>query len=1022
MAGTWKCVRYFRASRLAWAVALVTLAASPFWAYSLTARVLRWNAEPLLAKAYTESRPFLFRLPDAGYASVQDGESRTYSPLLLLAVARLRAAQSVLHNQPEIQRLLGRAAFLTGDYDGAVSRYLRTLELDSHSPNARLELAGVLMVRAQRQRRPVDLAAALEQTGKANRLEPANSVDSYNLALLYEAIPAPYLARAEWARCIRLERAPTWLVEEKYHWSSLNRLLEERAVRVRALTAGPASFLSESARRPYPPETVLDEAISTWLPRMREDTVARQALDCVAARFQERHADPWLADLLLSPDAGSVRPAFPLLAEACRKNREGLHEEATLPAHAAQELFRQSGNRAGELRARLELVIAAHRAQNGVDCLSRAQALVRDLQSTKYVWMKAQAWLEESTCRSITGDSGRLVSEREDALNWIRQTGYEGMELRALGFLIQPELVRSNPMRLWRIAHEGLVRFWDGEAPAVRAQQLYVATALSARDGGYPLAAVAMAREGVRVMEEVDNPQWKALCRSLLGSIELSAGLDTDAAETFRDAETRFEACKPSETVRRYRLEAVLSRADAETLAGSPASAAGRLTLLRHQFSTFGDTQETTPFEQALGLAYLGLERFDDAFECFGKVVKRTRAALARVNDQRQRDGILKAADASYRGEIFQRLVRQHDPAAAFALWQAYRAARTRLPPGAVELMPPDLAMLAVVALPGGAAIFAADRTAVEAKWIPGGSVPLNEAARLFAVLCGSPSSSQAEIDRAGRVIFDTVIGPFEQRLLGRHSLAIIAEGSLASVPWSALRDRRGRQLIEYQTMVLPSDASFVKRLAAENTPGRRPLVIAAPALAAELVADYPPLGDSLREAKAIARRFPNARVLTGRAANVAAVKEFLPDSAFFHFGGHGTANGGYGAILLAPETGMSYGGVWDASEIGRLDLRGVRVVSLASCSSAAGQMAGPANPDSLVLALLDAGVHNVIAAPWSVDSESTSLLFADFYDRLTASAGAAEALRHACLRVRSLPGTVHPFFWAGFQTYGDPD
>jgi CHAT domain-containing protein len=246
----------------------------------------------------------------------------------------------------------------------------------------------------------------------------------------------------------------------------------------------------------------------------------------------------------------------------------------------------------------------------------------------------------------------------------------------------------------------------------------------------------------------------------------------------------------------------------------------------------------------------------------------------------------------------------------------------------------------------------------------------------------------------------------------------------LAAAPWHALRDSDGKRLLERQTIVLGHGVSprGSGRGSGRAPDGERPLIVADPALAADLATAYPPLGDSLREANAIIRRFPSARLLRGRAATAEALKDFLPHSTFFHFGGHGTANGGYGAILLAPGPEASSDGLFDGEQIGRLDLHAVRVVSLASCSSGAGESAGPVNPDSLVRALLDAGVRDVIASPWSVDSVTTSELFGDFYGRLVASGSPAEAFRQACLRISRRPGTGHPYFWSGFQVYGEPD
>jgi len=722
-------------------LAALLLVVSAVAVYLLPGRFLLFSAERALAGVYAEERPFAVRFPGWRYGRVRVGPGSVRMQTLMVALARVLSAQRFVHDEAKAQLLLGRIALLNGSYEDATAHYLRSLTLGSHNRSAELEFAGALLMRAKQQHRPVDLAVALEYAGRAHQFEPVTAVDSYNLALLYESIPAPYLARDEWARCLRLERDPQYRAEVSAHWQVLNERIERRAARVRAVRGGAALFLKEAAARPFPPETALENAVPAWLDCQDADPFARRALLLVADQLRAQHGDPWLFDLMQLGNIQRAGPGYRLLAEAFTDNRDGQHSRAAAAAAGALDSFRSVGNRPGELRARLELVIADHRTVNGPDCLAGAHALVLDLQSTPYSWLKAYAWLEETTCNSIVGNARQLVSERENALAWIRRTHYQGLELRALGFLVQPELIRANPMRLWRIVHEGLTQFWAGDIYATRAQQLYFAAALSS--GEFPLASVVMAREGVRVMGEVGNPQWQALARSSLGSMELSAGLESAAAKTFRDAEGIFAACPQTRTVQRYRLEAATSRAEAEVAAGNPEGALARLVPLESEFSDIGDTDETAPFEQILGTAYLRLGDYDKAAALFRQVVTQARAALARVDNQRQRDGLLHAADMAYRGQIFLQLVRDHNAPGAFAVWRSFRAQRI----GQAlkdEPLPEDVSLLAIVSLPGGSAVFGADHTGVDAKWVPAGKVRLDELARGFAALCGLPSSSEA--------------------------------------------------------------------------------------------------------------------------------------------------------------------------------------------------------------------------------------------------------------------------------------
>jgi CHAT domain-containing protein len=74
-----------------------------------------------------------------------------------------------------------------------------------------------------------------------------------------------------------------------------------------------------------------------------------------------------------------------------------------------------------------------------------------------------------------------------------------------------------------------------------------------------------------------------------------------------------------------------------------------------------------------------------------------------------------------------------------------------------------------------------------------------------------------------------------------------------------------------------------------------------------------------------------------------------------------------------------------------------------------------------------------VVASLWSVPDRSTADLMGRFHESLHSGSSSAEALRRAqlCL-IRGAsddetgdapapaPNTSHPYFWAGFELYGD--
>src|SRR4051794_24469668 len=154
--------------------------------------------------------------------------------------------------------------------------------------------------------------------------------------------------------------------------------------------------------------------------------------------------------------------------------------------------------------------------------------------------------------------------------------------------------------------------------------------------------------------------------------------------------------------------------------------------------------------------------------------------------------------------------------------------------------------------------------------------------------------------------------------------------------------------------------------------------------------------------------------------ANFQTLQAKASRKSLFHFAGHSVSNGGFPALLL-PQSRASLPEAQyvTAEQIATLDLRQMKTVVLASCSSGAGEQGGMVNLDSLVRAFLEAGAHPVIAAGWDVRSAPTEELMIAFYQQLKDGKPPAEALRLAELQERQK--TPHPYYWAGFQVFGKP-
>jgi CHAT domain-containing protein len=76
-------------------------------------------------------------------------------------------------------------------------------------------------------------------------------------------------------------------------------------------------------------------------------------------------------------------------------------------------------------------------------------------------------------------------------------------------------------------------------------------------------------------------------------------------------------------------------------------------------------------------------------------------------------------------------------------------------------------------------------------------------------------------------------------------------------------------------------------------------------------------------------------------------------------------------------------------------------------------------NSVDTVQALLSAGVPQVVASRWQVDSKATAELMDSMYNNLSATHDIQKSLHLAAINLsRTRP---HPHFWAAFSLFGKP-
>ncbi len=1004
---------------------------------------LIWSATNALNRLYIQYRPFPYRWLGAGFSATKIQESTpgcTAIPEGKLAEARLKIAQAQLRAGQTAQSLqqFGRIDLLLCRPSDAIQEYKLALLLEPHDSSLNLELGVAFALDAsmdshlQRQG-ALDYEAALEAVLRSARhnQSPETLFDS---ALLFEEAQLPIQAQELWARAEKLEHSTEWQREDQIHLAALQRRIGERKQRIINLTNSPDSFLAHGDDSSGD-ELALGAAVEHWVPEMFDSPASKLAMEHLGSMLFADHHDRWLLDVIRTKPSANARDAFKNLALAVRSNVKGEYIHAAELAQHSESLFLRSHNSAGVLRAQLEIVYSLDRRSQSKACVSELKKVLSVAEHRGYMWIEAQARLEDITCRTRTREED-VIKSRKEVYDWINaKTGYEGLRLRALGFMTEEYVSADSRLTLWRRGESGLRAFWSQPLPALRGYSLYYTLADSARQTGNQNTAVALLREGALLINEQDAVYLHAGMLSYLGVRELEAKLFSEADASFEAMREEFARLDPRETAG-FKEEHEVIHATALISNGHPAEGLARLQQLTAPFQwpyneLIGDVRR--PLLPALGNAYLALNRLQEACSSYSQSITENWDHLQLVNDRAQRDNALHETEAAWRG-MTAVLLKFNRPQEALTIWEQFRSSRSithvQTPlqnPSCLSSTLPipfpaikGVSILVYALLPGKISGWLIHEDGTVEQHLIEEDPTLTLASR-FAELVARRDSPSTSISATGHELYSLLLQPFADKLPPNGTLVIDAEGALAGIPWGALEDRGDHPLVErFAFCQMIGLAGILEQKGDSKVDLSRALIFGSPELQGVLAQQYPSLPDATMEARNLSRHLPHSVLLPGNEATEDEFRANAEQATLFHFAGHGISYGGFGALLLASPPGAPLDKSYlTAQEIGGIDLHRMQLVVLSACSSGVGEESGIVNLDSLTMAFLESGANRVIAANWEVDSSSTADLMAAFYDQLIQGAPPAEALRQASMTVRKTK--PHPYYWAGFRVFGRP-
>ena len=246
--------------------------------------------------------------------------------------------------------------------------------------------------------------------------------------------------------------------------------------------------------------------------------------------------------------------------------------------------------------------------------------------------------------------------------------------------------------------------------------------------------------------------------------------------------------------------------------------------------------------------------------------------------------------------------------------------------------------------------------------------------------------------------------------------LIVVPHGPLHYLPFQALRVK-DRYLIEMYPISVAPSASVAVHLARHTPRAEAELA----AFGNPLIAEKFNLPGAEAEARRIVQFFPRNQLYMGAQATKSQFRKVIGGMSIVHVAAHAEADQIdplYSRILLANEGGQQ--DFLEAHEVLAMQIRGTALVTLSTCDSGLGRVAGGDEVLGFPRAFLSAGVSALIASLWPVSDDATEALMSVLYSELVAGNDLQRAMQAGQLAVLSKPQTAHPFFWAPFNLIGD--
>ncbi len=979
-------------NRFSWKLPVLALAAVALATIAVSEglRLLRGpSVDQLLAAAYSERRTLEVRIPGANYSPLRVERGATDSNLekpasLLKAEALISEKLRINSTDPAWLDARARADMLDGNYDSAVKTLLRARLAQPDSAPLLTDLGSAYYMRGQSADRTLDYGNAIEALGEALAKNPNDPIALFNRALACEQLFLYSQAVADWEHYLREDPHGEWAQEAQQRLDALKQKIEKRQHQP------PQSLLAPQSHAPSldrPPE-----------------------LQTAALALQDDHDDTWLKDFLQAPASPTHTAAIQDFQSAGNALSNGRYQKSIDLARQSMRQFAAAQDQAGMLRAGLATMSAQGFALKYNDCLATVATLLPLLATTNYRWLQAATLIEQGQCLSGAAKPQQAMQTTQQAWDLAKRFHYPELQLRAAAFGASYLLDTGSADQGIRGLRDGLATYWQSAVSDKPGENLYACLFESSHTIGWPFVD-AYALEQLLATFPPKDPVDQAVDRELLADAQKRTGDSQSARLTLQTASARLDALPNDRAVILRKAEIAVQNAQIDLTVSNAKDAITSLSPFRDQVEAAGTGRFQAEYFQTLGEAYLAQGMEAQAQPLLTRALAVRETGLRNLQQESDKLAWSRGRTELYR-DLLQVELKLKTPEDALAAWEWYKGAslRSTKPVDATApALPKNTTLISYALLKGSIVAFVLrdGRVRVHTLALP---QDLDPNVARFLNLCSDPSSNIGQLNNAGAQLYRDLIAPLEADIRGATALTIETDGVIDQVPFNLLQTSDGHYLGDKFELTFSQGLSYQRASRTLLSPQSAALVVVAAGAAGS---SLPVLPGADQEGTEVASLFHNAVLLHGHEVTRAEVLAQLRDARLLHFAGHAYAGFNRVGLVLGPASLLS------SHDIAALGLHNLKLAVLSACDTANGDEGTSADGNSLARTLVAAGVPNVVASRWRVDSIVTRQLMRVFYANLTSGKTPPESLRAARTAIRSIPSYQHPYYWASFAVFG---